>query len=370
MKSKAFIIEFQVAIDFVRSYHTLLKNNRFVLKTRVPLSLGERVKVRFNTPDGNGVTVRCKISTQIDDEAWGVILPRNEDVRWLQEKAVDTEKHLGPAAAEFIQKAEPAKRKQTGKKKKKTKKKTRPEGPVTVDIAPKADAETQMLHYGAPAAEYIDPEKAGFPSLKDTGLDLLKEQNEPGSESLVVHQTPDPESPTITKVVHRKGRDGEVASLSVNDSSGDAGIDFPHGVKRPSPEAIKRLNEMVTKKKKQLAISGNATERMVLMQGRDRSIQLWVLKNPQITEVEIRWLSSMTTLTSEAVEFLVCNRRWASIPEIAVNLLSNPITPNDAIQRLLTILPTNVLLTLHKKPGGRPMVTDMAKKLLMERGEF
>ena len=194
-----------------------------------------------------------------------------------------------------------------------------------------------------------------------------------GSEPLVVRRSPGSEIPGITQVVHGMGGEGEsaqVPDLSVFDASGDTGIDFPHGVKRPSLETIKRLQELTLPKKKQLAISGNATERMVLIQDAQRAVQLWVLKNPQITEIEIRWLSSMTTLTSEAVEFLVGNRKWSSIPEIAVNLLSNPITPNDANQRLLTILPTQVLLALHQKPGGRPMVGDLAKKLLMERGEF
>ena len=106
------------------------------------------------------------------------------------------------------------------------------------------------------------------------------------------------------------------------------------------------------------------------MQDQERIIQIWVLKNPQITEPEVRWLSSMTTLTAESVEFLVGNRKWSSLPEIAINLISNPTTPNDAVQRLLTILPTQVLLMLQQKPGVRPMVADMAKKLLMERDEI
>jgi len=398
MKSKAFIIEFQEGVDFVQTYRALLRNNRFVLRTKIPLELGERVKVRFNIPDGNGVTVRCKVATQIDDDAWGITLPKNEDVHWLQEKAVDAEKVLGPVAqrlpksdtdsnvwethpsAALTKKKTTTKPPTTDKTETKAiqRKKPLPDGPVTVDIAPGGDAENLMLHFGAPEAEFVDPERDGFPSLKDTGMDLLKELDkgleERGVEPMVVRQSPGQESLNITQVVRGKqgGAEelGDFSSIVPTDHTGDAGIDFPHGVKRPSLETIKRLREMSLTQKKQLAISGNATERMILIQDQERAIQLWVLKNPQVTEIEIRWLSSMTTLTPEAVEFLVVNRKWASIPEIAVNLLSNPITPNDAIQRLLTILPTQVLMVLHQKPGVRPMVADMAKKLLMERGEI
>ena len=387
MKTKAFIIEFQEAFDFVQTYRTLLRSNRFVLRTRVPLELGERVKLRFNTPDGNGVTIRCKIATQIDDQAWGITLPTNEDTIWLQEKAVDTEKRLGPGAQRLPKAADGddwmstksgrGSKKAAGKGARKkgraasTKTPGRQDGPVTVDIAPSTGPETQILSYGAPEAEFVDPEKNGFPSLKDTGLDLLKDQDQPGMEPIVVRQSPGQENLGITQIVRRKSSDGEPLPGGIPfDPLGDAGIDLPQGVRRPSPQAVKRIQGMPTAKKKQLAISGNATERMVLMQDRERVIQIWVLKNPQITEPEVRWLSSMTTLTAESVEFLVGNRKWASLPEIAINLISNPTTPNDAIQRLLTILPTQVLAMLQQKPGVRPMVADMAKKLLVERGEI
>lgn len=387
--TKAFIVEFQEAFDFVQTYRTLLRNNRFVLRTRVALELGERVKIRFNTPDGNGVTIRCKIATQIDDQAWGITLPTNEDTVWLQEKAVDTEKRLGPGAQRLPKAAAGDDWNNTqsgrgsyasGTKKKgraaSTRKAGRQDGPITVDILPSAGPETQVLSYGAPEAEFVDPEQDGFPGLKDTGLDLLKDQDQPRVEPIVVRQSPGQESLGITQVVRRESGTGESGtgellpgSAPIDDPSGDAGIDFPQGVRRPSPKAVKRIQGMPNARKKQLAISGNATERMVLIQDRERVIQIWVLKNPQITEPEVRWLSSMTTLTTESVEFLVGNRKWSSLPEIAINLISNPTTPNDAVQRLLTILPTQVLLMLQQKPGVRPMVADMARKLLIERGE-
>jgi hypothetical protein len=402
MKSKAFIIEFQEGMDFVQTYRSLLRNNRFVLRTKIALELGERVKVRFNIPGGNGVTIRCKVATQIDDDAWGITLPKNEDVSWLQEKAVDAEKLLGPAAqrlapgpkdaevwethprATVSGEEKPAAAPEPGHDSRAanlstpTPRPTPSGGPVTVDIAPGGSAESMMLHFGAPEAEFVDPERNGFPSLKDTGMDLIKELHgeaamAPGFDPVVVRQSPGQERLNITQVVRgtRGGEGGvDLSSAFTSDIAGDTGIDFPHGVKRPSRELITRVQKMTITQKKQLAISGNATERMILIQDQERAIQLWVLKNPQVTEIEIRWLSSMTTLTPEAVQFLVVNRKWASIPEIAVNLLSNPITPNDAIQRLLTILPTQVLLVLNQKPGVRPMVADMAKKLLMERGEI
>ena len=384
MVTKAFIIEFQKAIDFVQTYRTLLRSNRFVLRTRIDMELGERVKIRFNTPDGNGVTIRCKIATQIDDQAWGVTLPKNEDTIWLQEKAVDTEKRLGPGAQRLTKpvsadewkgassgKGSSAAAKGARKKGRAPGKPGQQNGPVTVDIAPSTGPETQILSYGAPEAEFVDPDQNGFPSLKDTGLDLLKDQVQAGVEPIVVRQSPGQESLGITQVVRRKSETGVPGpGLPSTDPSGDAGIDFPHGVRRPSPQAVKRIQALAVAKKKQLAISGNATERMVLMLDSERIIQIWVLKNPQLTEPEVRWLSSMTTLTAESLDFLVGNRKWSSLPEIAINLISNPTTPNDAIQRLLTILPTQVLIMLQQKPGVRPMVADMAKKLLVERGEI
>ncbi|MBM4371202.1 MAG: hypothetical protein FJ098_06085 [Deltaproteobacteria bacterium] len=399
MKAKAFIVEFQGELDFVQSFRTLLRNERFVLRTRVPLELGERVKIRFNTPDGNGVTIRCKVAAQLDDEAWGVTLPAVEDTRWLQEKALECEKKLGPAAASWLlpeappvpwetrpvpprppeqagaglappSTAEALARAATGG--------PRPDnGPATVDIAPISGPETLTLRFNAPVAEYVDPDHEGFPTLKDTGLDLIKQQGDlPGAEPVVVRQVAGDVTVGITQVVRGKAGEGPAAgdvppeAIAVRLPPGDSGIDFPHGVRRPSPEGINRIQGMSLTQKKQLAISGTATERMILMGDRERTIQLWVLKNPQITEAEIRWLSSLPSLTQEAVAFLVGNRKWSSMPDIAVNLLANPATPNEAIQRLLAILPNQVLAILTQKPGVRPLVSDQAKKLLLERGEL
>ena len=231
MKSKAFIIEFQEGMDFVQTYRSLLRNNRFVLRTKIALELGERVKVRFKIPGGNGVTIRCKVATQIDDDAWGITLPMNEDVRWLQEKAVDAEKLLGPAAQRLapVPKDEEVGETHQGSKASRQEKpaaapgpgddskaanvstRTPSSGPVTVNIAPGGSAENMMLHFGAPEAEFVDPERNGFPSLKDTGMDLVKELDgdaamAPGLEPMVVRQSPGQESLNITQVVRGSRR--------------------------------------------------------------------------------------------------------------------------------------------------------------------
>ena len=186
MKIKAFIVEFQEAFDFVQTYRTLLRNNRFVLRTRVPLELAERVKVRFNTPDGNGVTIRCKIATQIDEQAWGITLPKSEDTVWLQEKAVDTEKRLGPAAQRLPKAAadDDWKSTRSGTESKPSSKKATEQGRA---------ASTKIPH---------------------------------GQESL-----------GITRVVRHKSDIGDaLPGVLPSEPSGDAGIDFPHGVRRPSPK--------------------------------------------------------------------------------------------------------------------------------------
>jgi hypothetical protein len=131
-----------------------------------------------------------------------------------------------------------------------------------------------------------------------------------------------------------------------------------------------KIAAMTSAQKKQVAISGGPRERGILIQDPDPAIQIWVLKNPDLTEAEVRRISRMTTLSADALEFLLNSRKWATLPSVALNLLLHPNTPLPAQERLLTVLPTKVLMALSQKPGVAKAIADRAKEIMLERKDY
>jgi hypothetical protein len=131
-----------------------------------------------------------------------------------------------------------------------------------------------------------------------------------------------------------------------------------------------RISGLSTNQKKKLAISGGEEERSALMADQDRSLHLWVLKNPSLTEPEVITFSSLETLSPEALNFLLQNRRWGTNTSIAKNLALNPQTPPEAIPNLLTVLSTDALKELVNAPDIRHLISRQARRILMERSQI
>ena len=105
------------------------------------------------------------------------------------------------------------------------------------------------------------------------------------------------------------------------------------------------------------------------MQDVEQPIHLWVLKNPEVTEGEVLEYSKMSTISPEALTFLLQNRKWATTPKIVLNLALNPLTPPEAIPNLLTVLPSEVLKSIVAMDDVRHLVSRQARRVLMERTE-
>jgi len=147
-------------------------------------------------------------------------------------------------------------------------------------------------------------------------------------------------------------------------------------IQRPTQEQIDEANrvqmirELSETQKKKLAISGGEEERRVLMGDPMVELQIWVLKNPDLTEVEVVDYSQKTDLAEDALNFLLQNRRWATCAPVARNLALHSGPPPEAIPPLLTVLPVGDLKALAATPGIRHLVARQARRILMERSHI
>lgn len=437
MAVRAYIIDFFEPGEVADAYHQFLSKGEMFLSTGDPLEIGERVRVRFNLPDGHGVVLRAKVIREFPDAGFALLLPDTDDTVWLLDKA--------KAQAEKLEKAGEARRKKARQKDKKKaapptpppRPMPPPEPPDTTPppktpppTTPKAgrrpdqvtDATvTQPLATMRPKApvplkptsatfEEEDSQPAASPlSGDDSGKSLqeVAESLAPSHDDLLLsvskldawlsdqmlkgggtstipvsppttgpppkehaNTIPIPAAPDLKpgeaqdaeSAVHRL--DSALASLSTQET---VMIPVEEQPKLDPFEA--RIRRLSTQQKKKLAISGLPEERRRLMTDDDRSLQIWVMKNPELTEEEVLQYSKMTSLSQEALGFLLQSRKWATTPKIALSLALNEITPPEAIPKLLTVLPSEVLSKLVKKAGVRHLVSRQARRLLMERAD-
>lgn len=463
---KAFVVDFQEPAEFIKTYRNFLKRNRFLLKTKVSLSTDERIKIRFNLPDGNGVVLGARVAGANDD-FWELVLPENLDSHWLKDRgeeylrrypiremetfpAEDTqtgshgiteeltdvigfkEESTAPDRSALFEagKAAQGAEKNRASAQQRQEKSKAPvlEGSAIAEAgrlaAMKLDgnkpaaavAEVKPSAVEQPAAPAPVPEARKKP-VKRTRAEEEKEQRDTRPiQPTAQKRSADPEAseqsfegavaesaggspegkkgekpekktsgaafafvsnPSFFQEVPKggarpsdmSGREGEPAKPGENseaakaDDGGGAGPEV-------SKKLVERISAMSASQRKQVAISAGPRERAILILDKDPSIHLWVLKNPELTEAEVRRISSMQTLSKEAIDFLLATRKWMTIPTVALNLLLHPLVPEDAHGRLLTVLPSKVLMALSQRPGISKKISDAAKQLLVDRKDF
>jgi hypothetical protein len=350
MTMRTYIVEFHEPGEVADAYQFYIVHRGFLLNTEDALKLSERVKVRFDFLDGSGITLICKVVSELKGQGYGVQLPGGEELDWLLAKSKTYADQVKRTRRRLAQEAQDA--------------------PPGETAAPAADSAARPESRPPPrsSAEGIEDTKTRplqHSEIKSVGPSLSRSEAKTGAH---------PTSP-VDGAPRRPTSEMRPAGPSTKDG-------IRTGKSEPAPEAddeLQRIREMAREQKilslppnqkKKLAISGVKAERLVLAKDPDRALHIWLLKNPEIEEDEVEVLSRLETLSSEALNFLFGNRRWGTVAAIALNLALNPQTPPEAIPNLLTVLPTEKLKQLVNMPGIRHLVSRQARRILMERSEL
>ena len=132
-------------------------------------------------------------------------------------------------------------------------------------------------------------------------------------------------------------------------------------------EAERTLLALPMERKKGLAVSGGQNIRGVLMKDPDPSLQVWLLRNPEITEPEVYELSCAADLPDDAVRFLLERRKWCQYPRIATNLLLHDSVSDETRTVLASVLPTPTLKGLLRRKDIPEGATRAAREILEGR---
>ncbi|MBM4353492.1 MAG: hypothetical protein FJ109_06790 [Deltaproteobacteria bacterium] len=131
-----------------------------------------------------------------------------------------------------------------------------------------------------------------------------------------------------------------------------------------SEDIYKQIQSASVPEKQKLARGGNQVVRNLLIRDRMKGIHVFVLMNPRITSEEVTEYSKLAGLSKEAIQMIAGNRVWSSSPQVVMNLVKNPSTPQDLLPTLLRRLGQNQLRILAKSSDVRTQVSALARKML------
>jgi hypothetical protein len=395
MTSRAYIVDFSEPGQVADAYEHYFRNFAFLLNTSDEIKLFTQIKIRFNFPDGHGTTVVARVVSILPDNGYGLQLADTSVTHWVLEKAKEYAERVGrnrgggkekqaaakvppePTVADLTTRridpppkglaATPGARTVVGEEEEPSL--TTP-GPSTKPVSQKKvpvgtpPAQPEIAVDGDPTGDELDPEPA--PSgpdeeeLRRRVAELDRLVAEAGAKPGETLQAAPPVAAAVpVNLADTKGAEQE-----------DGKEPTPPAEPTPQPKLEELVAALSDKQKKKLAISGGEEERRLLMVGPDHSLHIWVLKNPGLTEAEVVDFAANPSLSPDALNFLLQNRRWGTAAAVADILVVNPNTPPEAIPNLLTVLPQAKLKQLAETPGVRHLVARQARRVLMERSQI
>lgn len=122
-----------------------------------------------------------------------------------------------------------------------------------------------------------------------------------------------------------------------------------------------RLRQMTVTEKMQLALSGSRDERAAVLRDTNKTLHLFVLKNPRIGLDEVQGAAKLTQLSPDAIKFIADHKEWGSNPSVCMALVRNPKTPMPMALRMLEKLPMSEIRAIAKG-GLRDAIVHAARR--------
>lgn len=133
--------------------------------------------------------------------------------------------------------------------------------------------------------------------------------------------------------------------------------------KRAPGPLSERLKAMTVTEKMQLAMQGSRDEHTALFRDVNKTLHLYVLKNPRIGLDEVQAAAKQPQLSPDALKLIAEHREWGGNPVVCAALVRNPKTPMPLALRMLDKVPVNDLRAIARG-GARDALVHAARKKL------
>lgn len=127
--------------------------------------------------------------------------------------------------------------------------------------------------------------------------------------------------------------------------------------------ASERLKSLSVAEKIQAALSGDRELRFALLRDTNKTLHVFVLRNPRIGLDEVQAAAKMPGLSPDALKLIADHREWGLNSAICTSLVRNPKLQLPLALRLLDRIPSTELRALAKG-GAREQLVQAARKRL------
>ena len=137
--------------------------------------------------------------------------------------------------------------------------------------------------------------------------------------------------------------------------------------KQLGDNAAARIRQLNVAQKVRLAMTGNKTERGLLIKDSNKVVARAVIRSPRITEPEVLEFAGNRGLDREVIAIIAGTRDWTKNYNVRVNLVQNPKTPMGNSMTFLKTLRTKDLRDVARSKNVPAVIARTARQLVQAR---
>ena len=131
--------------------------------------------------------------------------------------------------------------------------------------------------------------------------------------------------------------------------------------------ALQRINRMSISQRIRLALTGDKTERLILIKDSNRMVQLAVIESPKMADDEVLIHTRNLSLSGELIGKIANNRDWTKNYSIVLALVQNPKTPISRAIGFIKQLHMRDMKLLIQDRNINPVIRNLAMNLMKEK---
>jgi len=154
----------------------------------------------------------------------------------------------------------------------------------------------------------------------------------------------------------------DLTTAIAEDQKEDAQLDTEK-IQQAAMTTLQRINRMSVSERVRLALTGDKTERLVLIKDPNKMVQTAVLESPKMADDEVLINIRNLSLSSEIIGKIANNRDWTKNYTIILGLVQNPKTPVNRAISFIKQLHIRDLKLLAQDRNISPVIRTLAQNL-------
>jgi hypothetical protein len=172
----------------------------------------------------------------------------------------------------------------------------------------------------------------------------------------------------VKDIIVQEQQEGQETDKEGEDAEEELdGLEVLEVAKKKAMTTLQEINSLGISDRIKLALTGNKTQRMILIKDSNKMVSLAVLESPKVTTDEIIILAKNKSLASELISRISKNREWIKNYAVIAELVRNPKTPVKSALSFVNRLHNRDLRLLSVNKNTSPVIREFAANLFSQR---